>query len=151
MSGNIKHQLNVIQDKVVKRSFYYMSRPIMFLLVKLSLFVQKIPIEYSRRESIANPPNSLRNEPEPKTKPYVYEKVRKEEMVRPCVQRLQRLESLLEELNRKPTEIPAEKDQILQQSLDRIKNMECDLEMTKRVSIHQICSTHCLLSFGLMS
>ncbi|KAG6407475.1 hypothetical protein SASPL_130466 [Salvia splendens] len=47
--------------------------------------------------------------------------------------RLQRLESLLEELNSKPREFPAEKDQILQQSLDRIKNMECDLEKTKRV------------------
>ncbi|KAL1556108.1 phosphatidylinositol/phosphatidylcholine transfer protein SFH13-like isoform X2 [Salvia divinorum] len=127
--STIKHKM-----KVVKRSLHYMSRPFLFLLAKLSLFVQKIPIEYSRRRSNICPPNVLRSDPEPKTNPYVHEKaVRREEMVRPCVQRLQRLESLLEELNSKPREIPAEKDQILQQSLDRIKNMECDLEKTKRV------------------
>ncbi|KAG6407369.1 hypothetical protein SASPL_130358 [Salvia splendens] len=127
--STIKHKM-----KVVKRSLHYMSRPLVFLLDKLSLLVQKTPIEYLKRRSNVCPPNVLKSDPEPKTNHYVHERaVRREEMVRPCVQRLQRLESLLEELNSKPREFPAEKDQILQQSLDRIKNMECDLEKTKRV------------------
>ncbi|XP_042008265.1 phosphatidylinositol/phosphatidylcholine transfer protein SFH13-like isoform X1 [Salvia splendens] len=127
--STIKHTM-----KVVKRSFHYMSRPLVFLLVKLSLLAQKVPIEYSKRRSNVCPPNVVRSDPEPKTNHYVHERaVRREEMVRPCIQRLQRLESLLEELHSKPREFPAEKDQILQQSLDRIKNMECDLEKTKRV------------------
>lgn len=142
MSGTIKHKM-----KAVKRSLNYMSRPLVFLLDKLSVLVQKTPIEYLKRRSNVCPPNVSKSDPEPKTNHYVHERVvRREEMVRPCVQRLQRLESLLEELNSKPREFPAEKDQILQQSLDRIKNMECDLEKTKRVIIHQIRS---LLSCAL--
>uniref|UniRef100_M1C0S4 Transporter n=2 Tax=Solanum tuberosum TaxID=4113 RepID=M1C0S4_SOLTU len=49
------------------------------------------------------------------------------------MQRLHKLENLLEEINKKPAEIPAEKDRMLHQSLNRIKSVEVDLEKTKRV------------------
>ncbi|GFS31691.1 Sec14p-like phosphatidylinositol transfer family protein [Actinidia rufa] len=61
------------------------------------------------------------------------EAISQEGHVVPCVQRLQRLEKLLEELNKKPSEIPLEKEQMLNQSLERIKSVELDLDKTKRV------------------
>lgn len=58
------------------------------------------------------------------------------------MQRLNRLENLLEEINKKPAEIPAEKDQMLLQSMDRIKSVEVDLDKTKRVRcISEMCRT----------
>lgn len=142
VTGTIKNQLDVIRGQVVSTSFSYMSRTLMFLVAKILAFVQMIPVEYGRRQQNAYSPKSSRNGPEPVTSPsYVHERaIKKEEKVRPCVLRLQKLESLLEELNSKPTEIPADKDQILHQSLERIKNMESDLEKTKRVIINTFCT-----------
>lgn len=57
-----------------------------------------------------------------------------EDRVLPCLQRLQQLEKVYEELSNKPATIPLEKDRMLMQSLDRIKSVEYDLEQTKRVS-----------------
>ncbi|GFP94782.1 phosphatidylinositol/phosphatidylcholine transfer protein sfh13 [Phtheirospermum japonicum] len=121
-------------DAIVKKSFRFMSRTLISITVKLFAFIQNISVEYWRRRSnVYYPPNRL-EDPEPDTRLYVPVKaVIEEDRVRPCLQRLQRLESLLEELNNKPAEIPMEKDQILQQSLDRIKSVEFDLEKTKRV------------------
>ncbi|KAL7088218.1 hypothetical protein ACP275_13G114800 [Erythranthe tilingii] len=134
--------LDAIKDKVVKRSFRYMSRTLISITIKLIDFIRNIPVEYflRRQSNLENGPapntyrNGSENDPELDTLSYVRQKaVAVEDTVRPCVQRLQRLESLLEELNKKPAEIPVEKDQVLQQSLDRIKCVEFDLEKTKRV------------------
>ncbi|KAI4388553.1 hypothetical protein MLD38_000872 [Melastoma candidum] len=56
-----------------------------------------------------------------------------EDHVVPCLERLRRLEELLEELANKPTTIPIDKERMLLQSFDRIKAVECDLEKTKTV------------------
>lgn len=66
--------------------------------------------------------------------PHRAEAVTEEDRVLPCVERLQKVEKVLEELKNKPAEIPKEKDQMLLHSLDRIKSVEFDLEKTKRVS-----------------
>ena len=63
------------------------------------------------------------------------EAISQEDHVVPCVQRLQRLEIFLEELNKKPSKIPLEKEQMFNQSLERIKSVELDLDKTKRVCI----------------
>lgn len=52
----------------------------------------------------------------------------------PCFDRLQRLETMINELSRRPAEIPEEKESLLLGSLDRIRSMESDLEKTKKVS-----------------
>jgi hypothetical protein len=69
------------------------------------------------------------------------EAVNEEDRVLPCIERLQRLENVFEELSCKPAEIPLEKEQMLVESLDRIKSVEADLEQTKRV-----CFVPCDLS-----
>ncbi|KAK1317727.1 hypothetical protein QJS10_CPA05g02142 [Acorus calamus] len=55
-----------------------------------------------------------------------------EEKIIPCLERLQRLETMLGELSARPPEIPLEKEQMIMESLDRIKAMEFDLEKTKK-------------------
>lgn len=50
-----------------------------------------------------------------------------------CLQRLQQLEEMVTELVKKPTTIPQEKDDMLVDSMNRIKCMEYELQKTKRV------------------
>ncbi|KAL6633645.1 hypothetical protein ACP70R_026316 [Stipagrostis hirtigluma subsp. patula] len=57
----------------------------------------------------------------------------KEDRVNPCLERLERLESVFNQLSRKPPELPKEKDRAIQDSFDRIKSIEFDLEKTKKV------------------
>lgn len=52
----------------------------------------------------------------------------------PCWERLQRLEELVTELVNKPKRIPPEKEDMLLESLSRIKSIEHDLQRTKKVS-----------------
>ena len=58
----------------------------------------------------------------------------KQDSILPCLERLQRLEELVAELNTKPTKIPPEKDIMILESLNRIKSIEYDLQKTKEVS-----------------
>lgn len=52
----------------------------------------------------------------------------------PCWLRLQNLETMVTVLFDKPTNIPQEKEDILRDSLDRIKSIEHDLQKTKKVT-----------------
>lgn len=126
--------LDSIQEKVVKRGFRCMTRTIMSIIIKLHALIQNAHVECLRRQTNVYPSNTLGSESEPPNQLSAAEAVSEENRVSPCVQRLQRLESLLEELNKKPAEIPPEKDQLLQRSLERIKCVEFDLEKTKRVT-----------------
>lgn len=60
--------------------------------------------------------------------------VTEEDHIHPCVERLQKVEQILEELKSKHAQIPKEKDQMLLHSLERIKSVEFDLDKTKKVS-----------------
>lgn len=53
--------------------------------------------------------------------------------VDPLWQRLKQLEGLVTELTNKPTKIPQEKEDMLCESLSRIKSIEYDLQKTKKV------------------
>lgn len=123
--------LNNIQEKVVKRSFR-VARTAVTFVVKLLSIIRSLPIE-SRQNNIY-PSNALEEE-KPDVPSPAHEAVSEDHRVLPCVERLERLEKLMEELNNKPAVIPLEKDQMLLQSMDRIKSVEFDLEKTKRVSL----------------
>ncbi|KAG4138921.1 hypothetical protein ERO13_D07G163100v2 [Gossypium hirsutum] len=56
----------------------------------------------------------------------------KEESLHPCWQRLQNLEGLVTDLCNKPINIPPEKEDMLLESLSRIKSIEQDLQRTKK-------------------
>lgn len=64
---------------------------------------------------------------------------KEEDFLHPCWDRLQNLESMVTELVHKPTRMPAEKDDILRESLNRIKSIEYDLQKTKKVSHLLVC------------
>lgn len=51
----------------------------------------------------------------------------------PYLERLQKLEDMVNDLNGKPTKIPPEKDHMIQESLSRIRSIEHDLRKTKDV------------------
>ncbi|XP_031479627.1 phosphatidylinositol/phosphatidylcholine transfer protein SFH8-like isoform X1 [Nymphaea colorata] len=55
-----------------------------------------------------------------------------EECARPCLERLQRLETMVGELSAKPAVLPEDKENLLLDSLDRIRSVELDLEKTKK-------------------
>ncbi|XP_050206978.1 phosphatidylinositol/phosphatidylcholine transfer protein SFH9 [Mercurialis annua] len=59
----------------------------------------------------------------------------KEESLQPCWQRLQNLEEMVNELVNKPSKIPREKEDMLLESLSRIKCIEYDLQKTKKALI----------------
>ncbi|CAK9180720.1 unnamed protein product [Ilex paraguariensis] len=130
--AQVIHWFDTINEKVVKRSFRYMARTLISFIVKLHAFLRSVPFEFWRRHNNIYPSNALEDNPDSRS-PLCPEAVSEEDRVLPCVQRLQKLEKLLEELNKKPAEIPLEKEQMLQESMDRIKLVEFDLEKTKRV------------------
>ncbi|WOL11355.1 phosphatidylinositol/phosphatidylcholine transfer protein SFH9-like [Canna indica] len=57
----------------------------------------------------------------------------REVTIQPCLERLQRLEEMVNEMDRKPMKIPQEKDNMIMQSLNRIQSIEHDLKKTKDV------------------
>uniref|UniRef100_A0A5B6YXH8 Putative phosphatidylinositol/phosphatidylcholine transfer protein SFH9 n=1 Tax=Davidia involucrata TaxID=16924 RepID=A0A5B6YXH8_DAVIN len=57
---------------------------------------------------------------------------KEEDLIHPCWQRLQHLEAVVTELCNRPTRIPPEKDDMLLESLNRIKSIEYDLQKTKK-------------------
>ncbi|XP_051129129.1 phosphatidylinositol/phosphatidylcholine transfer protein SFH13-like isoform X2 [Andrographis paniculata] len=116
-------------DKVV-RSFRNVPRKLKSIMIKLHALLRSMPAEHRHRglENVHEP-----SFPEPLLVHQAKAAMAEEDRVRPCVLRLQKLESFLEELKNKPAEIPVDKDEMLQQSLDRIKMVEFELENTKRV------------------
>lgn len=73
----------------------------------------------------------------------------KEDRVNPCLERLDRLESMFNQLSRKPPELPQDKDRAIQDSFDRIKSIEFDLEKTKKVPAKQCFMDLMLLRIAL--
>jgi hypothetical protein len=71
-------------------------------------------------------PHAATEQPKPQV-------VREEDMSA-CLQRLKKLESLCDHLMSKPPDMPKEKELVLLQSFDRIKSLEAELDMTKKVS-----------------
>ncbi|KAL0436723.1 UNVERIFIED_CONTAM: Phosphatidylinositol/phosphatidylcholine transfer protein SFH9 [Sesamum radiatum] len=78
--------------------------------------------ENHRRTQVATSNSQEKNAARPNTK----------ELLDPCYQKLQRLENSVTELLKKPAKIPPEKEEIIFESLNRIKSIEYDLQKTKK-------------------
>lgn len=61
----------------------------------------------------------------------------------PLWNRLQQLETTVNDLVSKPTKIPQEKDDMLRESLSRIKSIEYDLQKTKKVNYPSLPNMNC--------
>ncbi|XP_071721262.1 phosphatidylinositol/phosphatidylcholine transfer protein SFH9 [Rutidosis leptorrhynchoides] len=54
------------------------------------------------------------------------------DLLHPCEEKLKQLEAMVAELSSKPSKIPQEKDEMLAESMNRIRSMEYDLQKTKK-------------------
>ncbi|PRQ34956.1 putative CRAL-TRIO lipid binding domain, CRAL/TRIO domain-containing protein [Rosa chinensis] len=129
--SSVSHQLDTVKDKIEKRNFPRVARLMISFLVRLIPFSHILRLEFWKRQNNNVYPSNL-EESIPDTNSPAPEAV-EEDHVLPCLQRLQQLEKIYEELSNKPATIPLEKDRMLMESLDRIKSVEYDLEQTKRV------------------
>ncbi|KAI3673921.1 hypothetical protein L6452_40052 [Arctium lappa] len=121
--------LDTILEKVVKRSLDCIARPVVVLVPKLIGVIRSLAIEYWRRQKMIYPSNVVEERVESDSGIHS----EREDRIGPCVERLEKLEEILEELKKRPAEIPVEKEHMLHESLDRIKSVEFDLNKTKRV------------------
>ncbi|XP_076903150.1 phosphatidylinositol/phosphatidylcholine transfer protein SFH13-like [Bidens hawaiensis] len=99
-----------------KRSFKYITRSVVLLAMKLITPVCRLPIGI--RAVGPTPANDIASHTD---------------QLLPCLERLEKLEKTVEELRTKRPQIPAEKEQMLEHSIDRIKTIELDLDKTKEV------------------
>ncbi|KAF3453239.1 hypothetical protein FNV43_RR03679 [Rhamnella rubrinervis] len=129
--GTISHWFDNVKEKFRKREFQHVARVLVSVLARLFAFFRSLRFESWRRQNNIYP-SSLAEQSTNIYSPTV-EAVNDEDCVLSCIQRLQRLEKVFEELSNKPAGIPLEKDKILMESFDRIKCVEFDLEKTKRV------------------
>lgn len=111
-----------------------LERKLVPFILKLSGLICGLFYEYWRKQANASRTSALEERQESSSSAYG-EVVHKSDEALPCMERLHKLEMLFEEIKRKPAEIPAEKDQMIQQSLERVKSVEVDLDKTKRVCL----------------
>ncbi|XP_043688764.1 phosphatidylinositol/phosphatidylcholine transfer protein SFH13 isoform X2 [Telopea speciosissima] len=124
-------RIRTIKDKLGERDFQSVARVLLAFVIKLLAYFRFLHCRLGRRQGNIHPSNSL--EPNQEIHPPAEEAVNEENRALPYLERLQRLETLFEEISTKPAGIPLDKEQLLQDSLDRIKSVELDLEKTKRV------------------
>ena len=122
---------NTVKEKVENSDFQCVARALISFFFRIVAFLRILRFEFWRRQNNVRPSNLT--EHSMNSHPPAVEAANEEDRVLPCLERLQRLEKEFEELSCKPAEIPLEKEQILVESLDRIKSVEADLEQTKRV------------------
>ncbi|PWA96457.1 CRAL-TRIO lipid binding domain-containing protein [Artemisia annua] len=103
------HLLSIILEKVVKRSFKYVTRPVVLLATKVIAIICNLPFGTNAVTPISHT-----------------------EQILPCLERIEKLEKMVEELKTKPARIPEEKEQMLERSMERIKSVELDLDKTKK-------------------
>ncbi|KAJ4758688.1 Sec14p-like phosphatidylinositol transfer family protein [Rhynchospora pubera] len=113
----------------------YIAKVMLALLIKLCTIIGCFSIRQVRR-LVHTPPSARQTQAQPSTLASVNQPVVQQTAelhVQPCLERLDRLESVFKQLMNKPPEIPREKDRVLLESFDRIKCIEHDLDKTKRI------------------
>ncbi|KAK0602576.1 hypothetical protein LWI29_034879 [Acer saccharum] len=135
----IMRMFNSLKEKVERANIQGAARTLLSFMVRLVTFFRSLQLLWRRQNDI-HPSNLL--ESNANSHPPAVEAVIEEDRVLPCIERLQKLEKVLEELNNKPAVIPVEKDRMLMESLQRIKSVESDLEKTKRVLHSTVVKQH---------
>jgi len=122
---------SIVKEKVEKINVLYVARVLTFFTEKLVTLLRCLTFEFWRTQNNIHP--SITMEHNISNHTAAVEAASEREYILPCIQRLQRLEKIFEELNNKPDGMPQEKEKMLMDSMDRIKSVEFDLEKTKRV------------------
>ncbi|KQJ98842.1 phosphatidylinositol/phosphatidylcholine transfer protein SFH8 isoform X2 [Brachypodium distachyon] len=117
-----------LDGTILPRGLENFVKVVLTALIKLFSFFRLFICAPQRRLEQAHPfpePVPAAEKPQPRT-------ISDDDMIA-CLQRIENLESLCNQLASKPPEIPEDKEQILQNSFERIRSIEADLERTKRV------------------
>ncbi|XP_061354146.1 phosphatidylinositol/phosphatidylcholine transfer protein SFH13-like [Gastrolobium bilobum] len=130
-NSEVSNWFSIVKEKIEKMNSLYVARVLTSFMERLVAFFRSLRFEFWRTQNNDHP--SITGECNFNNHPAVVEATSERDHILPCAQRLQRLEKLFEELNNKPDGMPMEKEQMLMDSLDRIKSVEFDLEKTKRV------------------
>lgn len=130
LGSSIMRLFNTVKEKVEKSNIQCVPSMLLSFMVRLVAIFGSLQLIWRRQNNI-HPSNVLENNTN--SQPPAVEAVNEEDRVLPCIERLQKLEKVYEELSNKPAAIPLEKEQMLMESLQRIKSVESDLEKTKRV------------------
>ncbi|XP_020264272.1 phosphatidylinositol/phosphatidylcholine transfer protein SFH13-like [Asparagus officinalis] len=125
----VANRCNAAKDHPDEGRLRQLTRALMAFFIKVLSFFRVLSY---RQERLHNSHPSVTVVPAPDNEHPAEETV-EEDHVAPCLERLQRLEVMFSELSSKPAVIPVEKEQVLQESWDRIKSIEFDLEKTKKV------------------
>lgn len=129
--SSVDFRHNIVKDQIERRDFSRVARMLISFLVRVIPFSHILRFEFWGRKNNIYPSNLVESNTHSQSP--TPEAVNEEDYVLPCLQRLQQLEKVYEDLNNKPAAIPLEKERMLMDSLDRIKSVEHDLEQTKRV------------------
>uniref|UniRef100_A0A7N0UDV9 Uncharacterized protein n=1 Tax=Kalanchoe fedtschenkoi TaxID=63787 RepID=A0A7N0UDV9_KALFE len=132
-----------IMKKILEMKLHRLQQipsSIVFYTLKLLTCMYIILSSLGRLFSVSNSDKHLQRQTPPRqTSPQVADVTSQDQMSsqtsQDCWQRLQQLEEMVTELVKKPTKIPQEKDDMLLDSMNRIKSMEYDLQKTKRALI----------------
>ncbi|XP_043707022.1 phosphatidylinositol/phosphatidylcholine transfer protein SFH9-like isoform X2 [Telopea speciosissima] len=122
-------------------------------LLKVLAALHIVHFGFRKIVAVNNDRTRLENQPNPESANPSSEdqlalRAAREDLIRPCLQRLQSLEALVTELTNKPVKIPPEKDNMLLESLNRIKSIEYDLQKTKK-ALHATTSKQVELAESL--
>ncbi|KAK7401473.1 hypothetical protein VNO78_12987 [Psophocarpus tetragonolobus] len=128
---SVSNWFSIVKEKVEKINVLYVARVLTIFMEKLVTVFRYLTFEFWRTQNNVHP--SITMEHNINNHSAAVETASERDYILPCVQRLQRLEKVFEELNSKPDGMPQEKEQMLMDSMDRIKSVEFDLEKTKRV------------------
>ncbi|XP_031257551.1 phosphatidylinositol/phosphatidylcholine transfer protein SFH13-like [Pistacia vera] len=140
----IMRLFNNVKEKVQRRNIQCVTKMLLSFMVKLVAFCHSLQLLWKRQNNV-HPSNMVENNTD--SHPPAVEAVSEEDSVLPCIERLQKLEKVFEELSNKPPAIPLEKEQMLMESLQRIKSVESDLEKTKRVLHATVVKQHEIAEF----
>lgn len=130
VGSSVAHLFNMVKEKFEGGNIQGIARMLLSFMVRIFAIFGSLQL-ISRRQNDIHPSNLL--EENTNSHHPTVEAVNEEDRVVPCIERLQKLEKAYEELRHKPAAIPLEKEQMLVESLQRIKSVESDLEKTKKV------------------
>lgn len=137
--SSIMHLFNIVKEKFEGGNIQGVARMLLSFMVRIFAVFGSLQLIW-RRQNDVHPSNLLEeniNSHLPDA-----EAVTEQDRVVPCLERLQKLEKAYEELRHKPAAIPLEKEQMLVESLQRIKSVESDLEKTKKVLHATVVKQH---------
>lgn len=127
---------NLTEERGLKKSLQKvassLARFIIQLVASLCLMFRIFGRLVNKQPENQLRPPVLDSPPLPPPPPPPTQLLQRGESLHPCWLRLQNLESMVTVLFDKPTDIPQEKEDILRDSLDRIKCIEQDLQKTKK-------------------